>query len=248
MLPVLNVGPFAIQLPGLILLAGIWFGLNRSESFARRRGLDVEQINALILYSLLGGLVGARLGYIAQNLAAFSQKPLDALALSPQMLDGASGLVAMLLIGLIYGQRKHLHLWQTLDALTPALGVLMMSVALMNLASGSGFGIPARLPWSIYLFDEYRHPTQLYDFGMAVVIWRIVESRPGDFSLPDGKRFLMFVSLSAFARIAVDMFRSDRALIGLGGVGIEQLTAWFILVAAVWLMQRKKTIQTGGKI
>lgn len=248
MLPVLNVGPFAIQLPGLILLAGIWLGLNRSELFARQKGLDVEQINALVLYSLLGGLIGARLGYVAQNLAAFSQKPLDAMALSPQMLDGASGLAAMLLIGLILGQRKHLRLWQTLDALTPGLGVMMMSVALMNLASGSGFGIPARLPWSIYLFDEYRHPTQLYDFVLAVMIWKIVESNPRDITLPDGRRFLIFVSLSAFARIVVDVFRSDRALIGLGGLGIEQVAAWFILLAAVWLMQRKMTIHTGGKI
>lgn len=248
MLPVLNVGPFAIQLPGLILLAGIWFGLNRSESYARRRGLDVEKINALILYSLLSGLVGARLGYVAQNLAAFSQKPLDSMALSPQMLDGASGLIAMLLIGLIYGQRKNLHLWQTLDALAPALGVIMMSVALMNLASGSGFGIPARLPWSIYLFDEYRHPTQLYDLGLAVVIWRIIESNPQDFTMPDGRRFLTFVSLSALARIVVDVFRSDRALIGLGSVGIEQVIAWFILLAAVWLMLHMKTIQIVRKI
>lgn len=248
MLPVLNVGPFAIQLPGLILLAGIWIGLNRSEAYARRRGMDVEKINALIMYSLLGGLVGARVGYVAQNLAAFSQKPLDVVALSPQMLDWASGLMASLLIGLIYGQRKNLHLWQTLDALTPALAVIMMSVALMNLASGSGFGIAARLPWSIYLFDEYRHPTQLYDFGLAVLIWRIIEFNPPDFSLPDGRRFLTFVSLSAFARIVVDVFRSDRALIGLGGVSTGQVIAWFILLAAVWLMLRIKTFQIGREM
>ncbi|MCX7975459.1 MAG: prolipoprotein diacylglyceryl transferase [Bellilinea sp.] len=243
MLPVVNIGPLAVQLPGLILLVGIWIGLNRSEALARRRGMEVERVNTLIFYSLLAGILGARLGYIAQNLAAFSQRPLDALSLSPQMLDMPSGLAAMVLTGLIYGQRKGLDLWRTLDALTPGLAVVMMAVALMNLASGDGFGLPARLFWSIYLFGEWRHPTQIYDFALALLIWRVIESRADDLTLPDGTRFLTFVALSAIARILVDAFRVESVVSGLGGVRITQVIALLILLASVQLIRTRRSFQ-----
>lgn len=243
MLPVLNVGPLAVQVPGLILLVGIWIGLNRTEAFARRQGIEVERISTLIFYALLAGILGARLGYIAQNVAAFRQQPFDAFSLSPQMLDLPSGLAAMVLTGLIYGQRKGLDLWRTLDALTPGLAVVMMAVALMNLASGDGFGLPAHLFWSIYLFGEWRHPTQIYDFALALLIWRVIDSRADDLTLPAGTRFLTFVALSAIARILVDAFRVENVVSGLGGVRITQVIALLILLASVQMIRVRRSTQ-----
>ncbi len=243
MLPVLNVGPLAVQLPGLILLAGIWSGLNRVEAFARQRNMNAETISGLIFYALLAGILGARLGYVLQNMAVFAQRPLDALSLSPQMLDAAAGLATMLITGLIYGQRKRLNLWQTLDALSPGLAVVLMAVALMNLSSGNDFGVPARLPWSIYLFDDWRHPTQIYDFILAFGIWRLSESNPRDMTLLDGLRFLTTVALFATARILVDAFRVGDLLGGLGGVRLTQMIAFVVLLVTLAIMRRRKSIQ-----
>ncbi len=38
MLPVLQVGPAAIQMEGLILLLGLWIGLTLSEKFCNEEG------------------------------------------------------------------------------------------------------------------------------------------------------------------------------------------------------------------
>ncbi|MEW6179489.1 MAG: prolipoprotein diacylglyceryl transferase family protein [Chloroflexota bacterium] len=248
MLPVLNIGPLAVQVAGLILLIGIWVGLNRSEAFARRQGMDVERLNSLILYLLLAGILAARLGFVIQNFPVFIEHPLDAFSLSPQMLDLPSALAAMFLTGLIYGQRIRLEFWNTLDALTPAFAVLMMAVALMNLASGDGFGVPARLPWSIYLFDEWRHPTQVYDLIFAALIWRIVESSPPPIKLPAGIRFLSFMFLSAFGRIVVDAFRAEAVIAGLGGVRVTQVAAlvWMILAGILMMkLSRSRKVEEG---
>ncbi len=106
MLPIWNIGPLAIQIPGLILLAGIWIGLSRIEWFARHRKMRVEVISGLVFYTLLAGILGARLGYIAQNIGVFIQRPIDVLSLSPQMLDTSGGIIAMLLTGLYMGSVK----------------------------------------------------------------------------------------------------------------------------------------------
>ncbi|GAP11178.1 prolipoprotein diacylglyceryltransferase [Bellilinea caldifistulae] len=241
MLPVLNVGPLAIQLPGLILLAGIWIGLNRIEAAGRQRSMNVERLSWLVFYALLAGIFGARLGYVAQNLAAFIPRPLDVFSISAQMLDAPTGMAAMLLTGFIYGQRKRLDFWQVMDALTPGLAVILMALALMNLSSGNGFGVAARLPWSIYLFDEWRHPTQIYDFIFAFAIWRVIESNPRDAILPDGFRFLTFVVLSAAARITVDAFRSENVLSGFGGVRVTQMIALLILLGSLVVMRRRRS-------
>ncbi|GIV66143.1 MAG: diacylglyceryl transferase [Bellilinea sp.] len=243
MLPIWNIGPLAIQIPGLILLAGIWIGLSRIEWFARHRKMRVEVISGLVFYTLLAGILGARLGYIAQNIGVFIQRPIDVLSLSPQMLDTSGGIIAMLLTGFVYGQRKGMALWPTLDVLTPGLAVLIMALAGMNLSSGNGFGVPARLPWSIYLFEDWRHPTQIYDLILGFAIWRVIESKPHDVSLPDGSRFLTLVALAAAAHIAVDAFRAENVMIGLGGVRSTQLIAFSILLVAVEMIRRRKTSQ-----
>ena len=38
MFPILQIGPLAIQVPGLVIIAGLWFGLTLSEHRAKKHG------------------------------------------------------------------------------------------------------------------------------------------------------------------------------------------------------------------
>ncbi|MDW8327452.1 MAG: prolipoprotein diacylglyceryl transferase, partial [Anaerolineales bacterium] len=162
MFPILQLGPLAFPVAPLTLLAGVWVALWVAEKEALRLGLDVERLNTLALVGLIAGVIGARLAYVARFPAVYAADPLSALSPNPITLSATEGVMIGLLAMVAYGAWRALPLRLTLDAFAPALAVLAAALALANLASGDAFGAPARLPWSIYLWDDYRHPTQAY--------------------------------------------------------------------------------------
>lgn len=244
MLPVLQIGPLALQTPGLILLAGLWIGLSLAERQAKRYGVQPGVLDNLILLVMVAGVLGARLAYVVRYPAVFSENPASILSLNPGLLDPWGGLAAAVLAGLIYGQRKKLPFGSTLDALTPALAVMGVALALSHLASGSAYGAPTDLPWAIDLWGAERHPTQVYEILAASLILLIVwpgaglwDRYAGRADLRPGVRFLGFAALSAFARLFLEAFRGDSVLLP-GGFRSAQVLAWLVLFACLWGIRR----------
>jgi hypothetical protein len=94
---------------------------------------------------------------------------------------------------------------------------------------------PARLPWSLYLWDAYRHPTQIYallaTLGVYGLWWRL---RRSGF---DGFGFLLMVAGLAAATIFVEAFRGDSALLA-GGWRAAQVGGLIVLAFALIWMRR----------
>lgn len=241
MLPILQIGPLSLQTPGLVLLLALWIGLGQSERYAKRSGQDANQIYNLVLVMLVAGLVGARLAYAARNLPAFVENPLGLLSPSPLMLDAGGGLATAILAGLVYGQRKKMALWPTLDALTPGLAVLAVGTGLAHLASGDAFGVRTNLPWGVELWGEKRHPSQVYEIAAAALIAGIVWPRKTqqEGEIPPGLRFLAFIALSAFARLFLEGFRGDSTLL-VGPVRTAQAAAWAVLAGTLWIIGKRR--------
>jgi len=245
MLPTLQVGPLAIQLPGLLILAGLWLGLSLAERHAWRFNVKPTDLFNLALIALLAGIIGARLAYVVRYPAAFALSPMSIFSLNPGLLDPLAGLATAVLSGLVYGQRKNLSFWSTLDALTPALAVLLVAQGLANLASGAAFGAPTSLPWAVELWGAARHPTQVYETLAAGIVLGLIWPGKGLFrSSAPGVYFLTFVALSSGSRLFLEAFRGDSQLLW-AGLRSTQLAAWLALAASLlgitYKLQRKQT-------
>lgn len=236
MFPLLQVGPIAIQVPGLLLLAGLWIGLNLAEKEARRQGQASNPIYVLAMLGMVGGFLGARLWYAGRYLDAYLANPLDIVSLNASTLNPTAGLITALAVALLYGYRKRLRLRPTLDMLAPGLAFFAVSLGLAHLSSGDAFGAPTHLPWAVELWDASRHPTQVYEIVLAalilVLIWRLRRSDP----FP-GFLFLAWVALTAMARLFLETFRGDSVIVA-GGIRQAQLAALVVLLAALWFMRQ----------
>jgi prolipoprotein diacylglyceryltransferase len=91
------------------------------------------------------------------------------------------------------------------------------------------------VPWSIFLWNEYRHPTQVYEILGALLVLAVVMKRPLQ-GLGAGLNFLLLVALSAAARLFLEAYRGD-SLIWAGSVRGAQVIALLILLCTLWLMQ-----------
>lgn len=241
MLPVLQVGPLAVQLPGLVLLVGIWLGLNLAERYASKYGVDPALLSNLTLVAILSGLVGSRLVYAARYPSAFSASPLSLFSINPGLLDPLGGVAVGLLAALIYGNRKNMALLPTLDAITPMIAVMAVAFGLAHLASGNAFGTPTSLPLGIDMWGARRHPTQIYETLAALTILAVFWPGRARFTnWKPGAYFLAFTAASALARLFLEAFRADSVLIS-NGYRAAQLVALTILAVCLfslgWISQ-----------
>lgn len=236
MLPILQVGPLAIQLPGLLLLAGVWVGSSVIEKQARRLRLPVTALSNMVFIGLVAGLLGARLWYVARYLNVYMDNPLSLLSLNPTTLAPAEGMLSGLLVALIYSQRKGLPLWATLDALAPGLAVFTVAYGFADLASGDAFGAPNDLPWSIDLWGARRHPSQIYEILLAGLIFAAIREvglrPPFPFT---GFLFLAWAVLAAASRLFLEAFRGDSVIV-LGTLRLPQLVSLSVLLGAMLAM------------
>jgi phosphatidylglycerol:prolipoprotein diacylglycerol transferase len=231
MLPVLQLGPLAVPVPALTLLLGVWVALDLAEREAGRLGLDADRVYRLSGVVLIAGLLGARLAYVVRHWPAYAADPLGIISPNTAALAPADGVLLGVLAALVYGSRRRLPLRSTLDAFAPGLAAMAVAVALAHAASGDAFGAAARLPWSIFLWEEYRHPSQFYELAAALAVlalaWR-VRGRPW-FS---GANFLLVVALLAASRVFLEAFRGDSLVLA-GGWRATQV--WGLAALAVCL-------------
>ena len=243
MLPFLNVFGVAIAFPPLILIIGIWLGASLAEKHAARHKLAGETVFNLIFTGLAAYIIGGRLSYAIQHPAAFSDNLLNLFSRNLGLFDPIGGLVVALIAVVIFGQRKNLPVWPTLDAVTPALAVFMLAMPLANLASGEAFGAPSDLPWAIELWGAARHPVQLYEaLAAALILWAIWPGRLEKSSF-GGSIFLQFAGFSALARLFFEAFRGGSVVFTPLNLRTAQVIAWLVLAAVAWLYHSRRAAQ-----
>ncbi len=233
MLPFLNLFGLALPMAPFIILLGIWFGLSLTEKHAHRHKLNPDILYNLAFAGLIAGVLGARLSYVVQFPAAFISDPSSLISINFGLFDPIGGAVVGLLVAFIYGQRKKLPLWQTIDAFTPLFTILMVAIPLANLASGSAFGSESKLPWAIELWGASRHPVQIYEaIGAILILWFFWPSKIS-VKRTSGAIFLQFIVITAFARVFFEVFRGD-SLITVYNLRTAQLLAWVIMAIGIW--------------
>jgi phosphatidylglycerol:prolipoprotein diacylglycerol transferase len=228
MFPILQIGPLAIQLPGLLLLVGLWIGTQIAERETARYKLDPGLISNMIFIALAAGIIGARLGYALKYIDLYLSEPLNLLALNANTLSIIEGIAVGLIAAMIYAQRKGLSLLPTLDTLALGAAVFAIFVALAHLSSGDAFGASTTVPWAIELWGADRHPSQIYELlfavGVTLVILQVRKKR--SFS---GFIFTLFVALAAISRLFLEGFRGDSSIV-FGSIRSAQLISFGVMI------------------
>jgi len=236
MFPYLRLGPFILPMASLALLAGLWVGLPLMEREAARLKINASVLSNVIFYSLLAGLIGARLGYALEFPAVYSSNPLSLLALTPTTLSPGMGLAVGLITFVIFVQRKQLPIQATLDSIAPGLAVFMVIVGFAHILSGDAYGAPTSVPWAIRLWNEYRHPSQFYETFIALTIFLVIRER---FPKPEGAglNFLLTVALSSASRVFLETFRGD-SVFWPGGFREAQVITLVIMALSFYWMRK----------
>jgi phosphatidylglycerol:prolipoprotein diacylglycerol transferase len=233
MKPVLfQIGPFPVSSFGVFLLAAFVAGILLLRTRTARWGWDRGEVLDLSLYSIIGGVVGARIGYVLVNLRDFSADWARVLTIWRDAgLTFYGALAGGGLIAWLYCRRRGWSLGWLADATAPGLALGYAIAMIGTLLYGLNYGRASAVPWAVVLFGEPRHPTQLYLMLAAVVIFAIVQPAASRPHTP-GRVFWAFLGLYGIARAAIEVFMDSPRIAGL--LTLAQATS--LAVAAVSLV------------
>lgn len=256
------IGQFEIRYYGIILMLGAVAGAFLASREAKRRGYEPEIVWDLMIYLLIGGIIGARLWHIltpppSSGITAewYFTHPLDALNIRKGGLGIPGAVIAGVIVMFFYARRYGLSFTDWLDIGAPGLALGQAIGRWGNFVNQELYGAPTNLPWKIfidpdhrltnYLDVEYYHPLFLYESiwnlgNMFLMLW--ISRRYAD-RLKSGDIFLIYLIVYPVGRFLLDFLRLDASIVA--GLNINQSVMAVVAVCAAFalVMRHRPTTQ-----
>lgn len=173
-----SLGPICIRWYGLAFASSFIFGFLLMRRIFRLEGRPVKNLEKLLVYVLIGTILGARLGHcFFYNPSYFLGNPIEILKVWKGGLASHGGGLGALIATFLYSRNKpqEPYLW-LLDRIAIAGGLAGFFIRIGNLFNSEIIGAPTTLPWAL-IFDNVdnipRHPVQLYEsvtYGLIFVV------------------------------------------------------------------------------
>lgn len=219
---IIQLGPVAIGWYGLMYAVSFILGLYISVQRMRKHpwhGLTADHLNDLLVYIVLGVVLGGRLGSaLFYNFDYYLANPLDIVKVWQGGMSFHGGFIGVCVAVILFARSRGLPLFTVGDymASIAALGLFLGRIG--NFINGELWGRAADVPWAMIFSQDplqiARHPSQLYQaFGegllVLIIMWWFT-SKPRPRMAASG----LFMVLYGFARIVAEFFREPDAHIG----------------------------------
>jgi phosphatidylglycerol---prolipoprotein diacylglyceryl transferase len=241
---IFKIGPLAVRWYGLMYLLGFVGGYFIIRHLARYRHLPLtgDKLSDLLFYSVLGVILGGRLGYtLFYNFSYYAAHPFKIFAVWEGGMSFHGGLLGTLVAVSIYCLKKNLPKLLTGDVLVTAATIGLGFGRLGNFINGELWGRVTDIPWGMVFpgaGPEPRHPSQLYEaFLEGPVLFFILYMLHRRRAIA-GVPFFVFFLLYGLFRFGVEFLRQPDAHLGFlwGGATMGQLLSLpMILLGAVGL-------------
>jgi len=237
-----RLGPLTVRWYGILFATAIVLGLWLAHRRARSEGLPADDITRVAQWSVLAGLVGARLYEVAFNWDYYGRFPAKIIAVWEGGLAIHGGLIAGSLVGAGLAAWWRVPILRSLDIAAPSLAIAQAIGRWGNFFNEEAFGRPTDLPWKVfispphrppgYLDAAYFHPTFLYEslWDLAIFAALIGWLRPRCGTRP-GALFFCYIGLYSVGRFVIEGVRLDS--FWLGGFRVAQLASVAGVIVAI---------------
>lgn len=232
-----HLGPLQIRWYGLVYVFGFVLAIWWLSHARKKQQLDFTQdeIWDLVLYLMLGVLIGSRLFMIFWNPEIYLFKPWNLLFIWQGGMSFHGGFVGIVTACWMYCRKKKKDFWRVADALSaPAMLALALG-RVANFINGELVGRVWNGKWCV-VFPDYgggcRHPNMIYSAGQRFVVFLWLGWLGIQKEFTPGFIFWNFVFWEGMGRIAMDFFREDTLYFGFS------LGQWFsvmMVVVAGWM-------------
>lgn len=266
---IFSIGSREIRWYALMFIIGFAIGYKIVENMWKREDLNPKWLDPLLYYTLIGTVVGARLGHcLFYAPEYYLSHPIEILKVWEGGLASHGGVLGIIIAIYFYSKKvTHKSMLWTFDKLVTPTGLVATLIRLGNLMNHEVYGHPTDLPWgfrfienlhawrmgSAPVFSPPSHPTQLYEaicylITFALCMWLYFKK---DAWKKEGLIFGVFMICIFTARFFIEFLKNNQEAFEEGMVlNMGQLLSIpFVLMGIffVWRALRKSAADTKQK-
>lgn len=228
-----EIGGFRVPSFGVMVMLGFLAALWLSRRRAPRFGVTADQISDVAFWGLAGGILGARLGFIVQELDYYREHPNELLSLQFDGLTSFGGVILAIVVLILMSRRLRQPPLLIMDVLAP--GFLLGNVfgRIGCLLNGCCYGGHCDLPWAIPVqgMPGLYHPAQVYDALMNLAFlaffFLVLDRRP----LRIGQSTGFILIAYGVSRFLYEFWRAGTTSTTIAGLPITEAQVAALLVA-----------------
>lgn len=227
----MTVYSYGAMLALAVVLCAFLLGLE-----AKRKGIAKNVVYDLVFWTVLWGIVGARIFYVFITWDYFSNFPLEMLMINKGGLAWQGGFIGGAVAGMSFCRANKLSVLTLLDLSAPYLALGQAIGRIGCFLNGCCFGKPSAQGIFCPLHGERLFPTQLYEtFGLFLVfiVLKALQRKPQQ----AGLLFAYYLCLSAVERFIVEFYRGDHELLAFD-LSFSQYISLLIFAAGVFVYLR----------
>jgi phosphatidylglycerol:prolipoprotein diacylglycerol transferase len=257
---ILEIGPIKIYSFGLMLVTAFYtcYGLLYLEM--KRLKYDTEIASDIIFWSAVGGVLGAKIYYLIENLDRTIKDPMG-MIFSGSGLVFLGGLIGSIICVSIVLKNRNLPWYLFADIIAP---LIMIGYAIGRLGCflvGDDYGLPSSLPWAVSFpeglppttissFAAYYpwidtsginsevfkvHPTQLYESAVGILLFLFLWSRRKK-NQKAGTMFFSYLLLAGIERFFIEFLRTNEKYLFDTFSGAQMISFLMIFVGSYFLL------------
>ncbi len=255
-----SLGPLKVHWYGLTYLvafvgAYLLATVRTKHSPFAERGWTRQHVEDLLFFSMLGVVLGGRLGYVLfYKPSHYFAHPAEIFAVWQGGMAFHGGLLGVITAMAVFAKRQGRHFFEVADLVAPCVPLGLAAGRIGNFINGELWGRAAdpNLPWAMVFpesgSDLPRHPSQLYQFGLEgmlffVLLW-LYARKPRQQGAVSGMFLLGYGSF----RFIAEYFREPDSFLGLLALNMS-MGQWLcvpmiVLGALFWGMAKKDAFQS----
>lgn len=228
--PAIIKNPLEIRYYGVCWALGFMLGYQALKRIFTKDGIHIDRLDTLLMYSLLGGILGARLGHVlfygpwyTDEGTGYFDEPISILKINEGGLASHGGVIGMLIAMWLFSRfvSKKNVLW-VLDKVVIGVAISGALIRVGNFFNHEIAGTKTDLPWGVHFTKfidplthhtdpagVFRHPVVLYEaiayLGIFILLYQAYNK--WDWRLYKGKMFGWFLTLVFGVRMLAEIVK-----------------------------------------
>lgn len=228
---------------GFLAVVIYWGKLEKKLGLPRSTGSDFA------FWAIIGGVIGARIAYVGANWSEYAADPLTIFRIDQGGLVFYGGFIGGTLAGMLFARMKGLPILMLGDFAVTGVPLGHAFGRMGCFLNGCCYGRACDLPWAVETAGMMRHPVQLYEAGLNLLLcgflfWLILSRHRR------GVVTAAYFMVYPLFRFTLEFFRGDQRL-GAGVVDLAQLTSLVLFAVGVfifWLSRRQPIVEQAIKM
>ena len=220
---------------------------------SKKKELKEDTLIDIIFYVLIFGILGARLYYVLFNLSYYLSNPIEIIQIWHGGLAIHGGILAGLIVILIYSKKKNLKLPLLTDIIVPGLIIGQAIGRWGNFFNQEAFGrivklstlenmhLPQFIIDGMYINGFYREPTFLYESLMSIIGFIILIIIRKSKKIKTGQLTSIYLTWYGIVRLIIEGMRSDSLMIG--PLKIAQIVSIVFIVIGIIIFIKNRNSQ-----